>query len=127
MKKIILLVFISLLITFCGKTVEPNTNFNRPTDVEAECNYLQEVTLSWNYDNDDAEEFLIRRKAEDDPYTIIDTVAADIFEFEDLQVNVNNTYYYMVAAVFETYQGEWSDEQSVYINPGFQSLEFATD
>lgn len=127
MKKIILILLLALLLTFCGKTTEPNTNINRPTNLEAECNYLQEVTLEWSYDNGDEVFFLIRRKIENNTYSIIDTVEAGINEFEDTNVDVGNIYYYMVAAVCDECQSEWSEEESVFVKQGFQSLNFGID
>jgi len=127
MKKIITLILLAMLLTFCGTTTEPNTNLDRPTNLDAECNYVQEVTLSWNYDNGDEVGFLIQRKAEDGTYTIIDTTDAGIHEYCDVNVIVGTTYYYMVAAVCDECQGEWSDEESVFVKEGFQSLYFGTD
>lgn len=116
-----------MLLTFCGTTTEPNTNLDRPTDFDADCNYVQEVNLSWNYVNGDEVGFVIQRKTEGGVYTIIDTVGAGIHEYSDLNVIIGTTYYYMVAAVCDECQSEWSDEESVYIKLGFQSLNFGTD
>lgn len=127
MKKIIFLIGIALLLTFCGTTTEPNTNLDRPTELDTECNYVQEITLNWNYDNGDEVGFLIQRKAEGEVYTIIDTVDAGIHEYRDNNVIVGTTYYYLVAAVCEECQSEWSDEVSVFVKMGFQSLNFGTD
>ena len=66
MKKIITLILLAMLLTFCGTTTEPNTNLDRPTNLDTECNYVQEITLSWNYDNGDEVGFLIQRKAGSD-------------------------------------------------------------
>lgn len=115
------------MLTFCGTTTEPNTNLNRPTNLNAECNYLQEVTLSWNYDNGDEAGFLIRRKTEGGVYTIIDTSEAGVFEYADLDLVIGTNYYYMVATVYADNQSEWSDEVSVFVKEGFQSLNFGTD
>ena len=115
MKKIIGLIILAILLASCGTTTEPNTNLNRPTDLEAECNYLQEVNLNWNYDNGDEIGFLIQRKAEDGDYSIIDTVDVGVHEYSDVNVNVGTTYSYMVAAVCEQCQSEWSDEVSVFV------------
>ena len=126
MIKIVSTLILAILLTFCGTTTEPNTNLDRPTDLEAECNYLQEVNLNWNYDNGDEIGFLIQRKAEDGNYSIIDTVDVGVHEYSDVNVNVGTTYYYMVAAVCEQCQSEWSDEVSVFVKPGFQSFNFGT-
>ncbi|MCK5051023.1 MAG: endonuclease/exonuclease/phosphatase family protein [Candidatus Cloacimonetes bacterium] len=127
MKKIITILLLAILLTFCGTTTEPNTNLDRPTDLDVDCNYVQEVNLSWNYVNGDEVGFLIQRKAEGGVYTIIDTVDAGIHEYSDINVIVGTTYYYMVAAVCDECQSEWSDEESVYVKLGFQSLNFGTD
>ncbi len=127
MKKIISIILLAILLTSCGTSTEPNTNLNRPTSLNAECNYVQEVTLSWNYDNGDEAGFLIRRKADGGIYAIIDTTEAGIFEYTDLDVVIGTTYYYMVAAVCDECQGEWSDEANVFVREGFQSLNFGTD
>ncbi|MDA3813855.1 MAG: endonuclease/exonuclease/phosphatase family protein [Candidatus Cloacimonetes bacterium] len=115
MRKIIYIILLAILLTFCGTTTEPNTNLDRPTDLEAECNYVQEVTLSWNYDNGIVEGFLIQRKTEDGVYAIIDTTDVGIYEYKDINVNVGTTYYYMIAALSDDYQSEWSDEVSVFV------------
>jgi len=60
-------------------------------------------------------------------YAIIDTTEAGIHEYTDLDVVAGNTYYYMVAAVCAECQGEWSEEESVFIKEGFQSLNFGSD
>ena len=127
MKKIIIIMLLAILLTFCGTTTEPNTNLDRPTELDAECNYVQEITLSWNYNNGDEVGFLIQRKAEGGVYTIIDTINAGIHEYNDINVIVGTTYYYMVAAVCDECQSEWSDEVSVFIKEGFQSFNFGTD
>ena len=127
MKKIISILLLALLLTYCGTTTEPNSNLDRPTNLEAECNYLQEVKLSWNYDNGDEVGFVIQRKAEGGVYSIIDTVDAGIYEFVDVNIIVGTTYFYMVAAVCDECQSEWSDEVNVYVKAGFQSLSFGTE
>ncbi len=127
MKKIISIILLAILLTSCGMSTEPNINLNRPTNLNAECNYVQEVTLSWNYDNGDETGFLIRRKVEGGIYAIIDTSAAGVFEYTDLDVVIGTTYYYMVAAFCDECQSEWSDEANVFVKEGFQSLNFGTD
>jgi endonuclease/exonuclease/phosphatase family metal-dependent hydrolase len=121
MKKIISIILLAILLTFCGTTTEPNPN------LDAECNYVQEVTLSWNYNNGDEVGFLIQRKAEGGVYTIIDTIEAGIHEYNDVNVIAETTYYYKVTAVCDECQSEWSDEVNVFVKPGFQSLNFGTD
>ena len=127
MKKLIIIILLAILLTFCGTTTEPNTNLDRPTDLDADCNYVQEVTLNWNYNNGDEVGFLIQRKIEGEVYTIIDTIDAGIHEYCDINVIDGTTYFYMVAAVCEECQSEWSDEISVFVREGFQSLDFGTD
>ena len=127
MKKLIIIILLAILLTFCGTTTEPNTNLDRPTDLDADCNYVQEVTLSWDYNNGDEVGFLIQRKIEGEVYTIIDTIDAGIHEYCDINVIDGTTYFYMVAAVCEECQSEWSDEISVFVKTGFQSLDFGTD
>ncbi len=127
MNKLITIILLAILLTFCGTTTEPNTNLERPTDLDADCNYVQEVNLSWNYENGDEVGFVIQRKTEGGVYTIIDTVDAGIHQYSDLNVIVGTTNYYMVAAVCDECQSEWSDEESVYVREGFQSLNFGTD
>ncbi|MEA2095881.1 MAG: hypothetical protein U9P73_04175 [Candidatus Cloacimonadota bacterium] len=127
MKKIISVILLAILLTFCGTTTEPNTNLDRPTDLDADCNYVQEVILSWNYENGDEVGFIIQRKTESEVYTIIDTIDAGIHEYSDVTVIVGTVYNYMVAAVCEECQSEWSDEVSVFVIEGFQSLDFGTD
>ena len=118
---------LAILLTFCGTTTEPNTNLDRPTELDAECNYVQEITLSWNYNNGDEVVFLIQRKAEGGSYAIIDTINAGIYEYSDASVIVGTTYNYMVAAICDECQSEWSDEVSVFVKEGFQSFNFGTD
>ena len=127
MKQIISILLLAFLLTYCGTTTEPNTNLDRPTDLDAECNYIQEVSLSWNYDNADEIGFVIQRKTEGSTYTIIDTVDAGIYEFTDVNVEVETIYYYQVATLYADNQSEWSDEVSVFVKPGFQSLNFSTE
>ena len=127
MKKIIGIILLAILLTFCGTTIEPNTNLDRPTNLNAECNYVQEVNLSWNYENGDEVGFLIQRKAEVGVYAIIDTIDAGIYEYRDVNVIAGTTYNYMIAAVCDECQSEWSDEENVYVKMGFQSLNFGTD
>ena len=127
MKKIIIIMLLAILLTFCGTTTEPNTNLDRPTELDAECNYVQEITLSWNYDNGDEVGFIIQRKAEGGVYAIIDTINAGIHEYNDINVIVGTIYNYMVASVCDECQSEWSDEVSVFVKEGFQSLNFGTD
>ncbi len=127
MRRMISIFLLALLLTYCGTTTEPNTNLDRPTDFEAECNYIQEVDLIWNYDNGDEVGFLIQRKIESGAYSIIDTVDAQVHEFDDANVTVGTTYSYMVAAVCDECQSEWSDEVSVFVKAGFQSLNFSTE
>ena len=115
MKKIITLLLLAILFTSCGKTVEPNTNLDRPTNLNADCNYVQEVNLSWNYDNGDEVGFLIQRKAEGGVYAIIDTIDAGIHEYSDVNVIAGTTYYYMIAAIYADSQSEWSNEASVFV------------
>ncbi len=118
---------LAILLTFCGTTTEPNTNLDRPTELDAECNYVQEVTLSWNYNNGDEVGFLIQRKVEGGVYAIIDSINTGIHEYNDVNLIVGTTYYYMVAAVCDECQSEWSDEVSVFVKEGFQSFNFGTD
>ena len=127
MKKIIIIMLLAILLTFCGTTTEPNTNLDRPTELDAECNYVQEITLSWNYNNGDEVGFLIQRKAEGGVYAIIDTIDAGIRGYSDVNLISGITYYYMVAAVCNECQSEWSDGVSVFVKEGFQSLNFGTD
>ncbi|MBT5419479.1 MAG: hypothetical protein HOK80_01205 [Candidatus Cloacimonetes bacterium] len=127
MKQIISILLLALLLTYCGTTTEPNTNLDRPTDLDAECNYIQDVSLSWNYDNADEIGFVIQRKTEGGVYSIIDTVDAGIYEFTDVNVEVETIYYYQVATLYADNQSEWSDEVSVFVKPGFQSLNFSTE
>ena len=64
MKKLITIILSAILLTFCGETIEPVINPDNPTNFNAECNYVQEVILSWNYENGDEDGFRIQRKAE---------------------------------------------------------------
>ena len=59
MKDIIVIMLLAILLTSCGTTTEPNTNLDRPTELGVECNYIQEVNLSWNYNNGDEISFLM--------------------------------------------------------------------
>ncbi|RLC58704.1 MAG: hypothetical protein DRH89_00395 [Candidatus Cloacimonadota bacterium] len=127
MKKIIIIILLAILLTFCGKTIEPVINPDNPTNLNAECNYLREVNLSWNYENGDEDGFRIQRKAEGEVYTIIDTIEAGIFEYTDLDVIVGTTYYYMVAAVCVECPGEWSEEEGVFVREGFLNLNFGSE
>ena len=115
MKKIFNLILLAILLTFCGKATEPDANLDRPTNLNAEYNNVQEVILSWNYDNGDEESFIIQRKSEGEVYAVIDTTEAGIYEFIDSDLIVGTIYYYMVAAVYAGTQSEWSEEASVFI------------
>ncbi|MDP8202727.1 MAG: endonuclease/exonuclease/phosphatase family protein [Candidatus Tenebribacter burtonii] len=127
MKKIVIIIPLAILLTFCGTTTDPNANLDRPTNLNANCNYVQEINLSWNYNNGDESGFLIRRKIEGGVYTVIDSVDAGIHEYDDVNVIVGTTYIYMVAAFCDECQSKWSDEVSVFVKEGFQSLNFGTE
>ncbi len=127
MKKIISISLFAILLTYCTVPSESNSILDKPTNLNAGCNYVQEVTLSWYYDQIYEVNFLVRRKAEDGVYTVIDTIEAGIYEYCDVNVIAETTYNYMIAAVNANSQSEWSDEVSVHIDPGFQSLNFGTD
>ncbi|MDP8267213.1 MAG: endonuclease/exonuclease/phosphatase family protein [Candidatus Tenebribacter davisii] len=125
MKRIVEVILLAILLTSCGTTTQPNPQ--SPQALSAVCNYLQEVTLSWNYDNGVVEGFLIQRKVEGEAFTTIDSVAAGTYEYLDSDVTVDQTYDYQVASIFAGSQYEWSDDVSVYVREGFQSLTFGTE
>jgi len=127
MKKLILLAFITILLISCGKTIQPNTNLDVPLNLIASCNYLQEVAVSWDYDNGIIEGFIIQRKIDDGNYAIIDTIGADTYGYKDSGLNAGTTNSYKVAAICNGCIGEWSDEISIYVKTGFQSLNFGSE
>jgi len=127
MKKLIFLAFVSILLISCGRTIQPNTNLEVPTNLIASCNYLQEVTVSWDYDNGTIEGFIIQRKIDDGAYSIIDTTGTDVYDYTDSELTACTTNSYRVAAICDECMGEWSDETSIYVKTGFQSLNFGTE
>lgn len=127
MKKITSIILLAILLTYCGTTTEPNTNLNRPTNLTTECNYVQEVSLTWDYDNGVVDGFIIQRKAEGGVYTIIDTTESATSAYTDPDLISGTTYYYQVAAFCTECQGDWSDEKSIFIKEGFQSMNFGTE
>ncbi|OPX26642.1 MAG: hypothetical protein B1H06_05405 [Candidatus Cloacimonas sp. 4484_143] len=107
---------VSILLTSCsptGLTVYETSNYY--------------VFLEWEDRCIEESGFVIERKKNDLEFVIIDTIAADITNFIDEDVEVENSYNYRVAVLVDNAISTWSNEASLYLSVWFEGLEFGTE
>ena len=107
---------ISILLTSCS-----------PTDLAAYSTSNYNVLLEWEDRCIEESGFVIERKTNDLEFVIIDTIAADITDFIDEDVEVENSYIYRVAVLLDDTISTWSNEASLYLSIWFEGLEFGTE
>ncbi|HLF32641.1 MAG TPA: T9SS type A sorting domain-containing protein [Cyclobacteriaceae bacterium] len=69
-----------------------------PTELTVVVNDADQIILSWTDNSDNESGFIIRRKAEDGEYSTIDTVNADVNQYQDDGAENNTNYTYQVAS-----------------------------
>lgn len=103
MKKILLLLFTSLLWVGCS----PEDNEQEkdatngvvplaPSNLVAESNISSEAELEWTDNSTNESGFKIERKASGQNYAVVGTVGADIMNYEDLELQNGEEYTYRV-------------------------------
>lgn len=70
-------------------------------DLKAEVDInKRKINLSWQSVNKGVDKYILYRASESEPYTIITTLEANVNSFVDKELNIGNTYFYKIKAVY---------------------------
>ena len=127
MRLFFLIALLSSLLLSCGTTTGPDNDNFKPTNLVATWISSSEVQLNWNDNSPDELGFIIQRKLEEGDYQPLYTTEPDTTGYLDNGVDSLNTYYYRVAALFDGFQSNWSNEVNIFIHPALYDLFFGTD
>lgn len=71
----------------------------------------RKINLSWANSQSEVDKYLLYRATDNEPYTIITTLEPNKNSFTDKELNIGNTYYYKIKAVFK------NGAESIFNNP----------
>lgn len=60
----------------------------------------KKITLKWNYDQPEVNQYQIYRAREGQPLKLLSTINSELKSFEDKQLNINSIYTYRIIALF---------------------------
>jgi hypothetical protein len=71
----------------------------------------RKISLSWANSRGEVDKYILYRASDNEPYTIITTLEPNKNSFIDNELNIGNTYYYKIKAVFK------NGAESIFNNP----------
>jgi fibronectin type 3 domain-containing protein len=71
----------------------------------------RKISLSWANSRGEVDKYILYRASDNEPYTIIITLEPNKNSFIDNELNIGNTYYYKIKAVFK------NGAESIFNNP----------
>ncbi|MTI39281.1 reprolysin-like metallopeptidase [Fulvivirga lutimaris] len=113
-------------LEICGEN--SNQKPNPPSNLKAVIVNGTDINLTWTDNSDNEHEFSIERSTEDNTsFEEIGKVGADITEYTDTGISLDNNYYYRVVAILDTDTSNYSnivDVISVPLTPfGLETTE----
>ncbi|QSE97268.1 reprolysin-like metallopeptidase [Fulvivirga lutea] len=89
-----------------------------PTNLTAEIEGLDQINLTWNDNSNNEENYVIERSIQNNlNYVVIATLESESTIFEDINLNLDNEYFYRVKAINSGGSSGYSNEVSALLLP----------